>query len=146
MSNLAWYNIYQHRYEWAKLAHSKFMSNFDSQLYSSSEIKDQIYVSVYGPSQVGKTSLILELIGVSPQSYHHVENILRADRGYGKSSTSNIVLYRTSENDFWFITTDNERTNELLQLNDEQAKKHLSTLRRKMEHYGQDFNIESIDI
>ncbi|WP_338411980.1 hypothetical protein MN210_18710 [Psychrobacter raelei] len=146
MINSTWYNIYQQRYDWAKIAYSKFMRNFDSQLYSSSSIKDQIFISVYGPSQVGKTSLILELVGVSAESYYHVENVLRGERGYGRSSTSTIVRYRASENDYWFITTDSDKNKELIQLNDEQAKSYLSRLRSKMESSGSSFSIESITI
>ncbi|MEN2751263.1 dynamin family protein [Psychrobacter sp. FBL11] len=146
MNKLTWSEVYQHRFEWAKSAHSKFMLNFDNDLYSTQEIKDQIFVAVYGPSQVGKTSLILELIGVLPEHHGKVQNVLRANRDYGKSATATVVRYRTSINNYWYINEVNSSSKNRKKLNNDEAKKELAEIRSKMEDMGGRYKIEEIDI
>ena len=146
MNNLTWPEVYQHRFEWAKSAHSKFMLKFDNDLYSTREIKDQIFVAVYGASQVGKTSLILELIGVLPEHYSTVQNVLRADRDYGRSATSTVVRYRASSDSYWHIHDVGENSNDRINLNNSQAKKVLAKIRSDMEVMGGQYNVEEIDI
>ncbi len=146
MNNLTWPEVYQHRFEWAKSAHSNFMLNFDNDLYSTREIKDQIFVAVYGASQVGKTSLILELIGVLPEHYSTVQNVLRADRDYGRSATSTVVRYRASSDSYWHIHGVGENSNDRINLNNSQAKKVLAKIRSDMEVMGGQYNVEEIDI
>lgn len=146
MNNLTWPEVYQHRFEWAKSAHSKFMLKFDNDLYSTREIKDQIFVAVYGASQVGKTSLILELIGVLPEHYSTVQNVLRADRDYGRSATSTVVRYRASSDSYWHIHDVGGNSNDRINLNNSQAKKVLAKIRSDMEVMGGQYNVEEIDI
>ena len=146
MNKLTWPEVYQHRFEWAKSAHSKFMLKFDNDLYSTREIKDQIFVAVYGASQVGKTSLILELIGVLPEHYSTVQNVLRADRDYGRSATATVVRYRASNDNYWHIHDVSESSNDKINLNNNQAKKVLAKIRSDMEVMGGQYNIEEIDI
>lgn len=146
MNNLTWSEVYQHRFEWAKSAHSKFMLNFDNDLYSTHEIKDQIFVAVYGASQVGKTSLILELIGVLPEHHSTVQNVLRADRDYGRSATATVVRYRASSDSYWHIHNVGENSNNRINLNNSQAKKVLAKIRSDMEVMGGQYNVEEIDI
>ena len=104
MNNLTWSDVYQRRFDWAKTAHSKFMQKFDPNLYHTEDIKDQVYIIVYGASQVGKTSLILELIGVIPEYYNTVQKVLRGDRSFGRSATSTVVRYYTSSDKYWYIS------------------------------------------
>lgn len=146
MNNLTWSEVYKHRFEWAKSAHSKFMLNFDNDLYSTHEIKDQIFVAVYGASQVGKTSLILELIGVLPEHHSTVQNVLRADRDYGRSATATVVRYRASSDNYWHIHDVSESSNDRKNLNKNQAKKVLAKIRSDMEVMGDQYNVEEIDI
>ena len=146
MNNLTWSEVYKHRFEWAKSAHSKFMLNFDNDLYSTHEIKDQIFVAVYGASQVGKTSLILELIGVLPEHHSMVQNVLRADRDYGRSATATVVRYRASSDNYWHIHDVSESSNDRKNLNKNQAKKVLAKIRSDMEVMGDQYNVEEIDI
>lgn len=146
MNKLTWHEVYQHRFEWAKSAHSKFMLKFDNDLYSTREIKDQIFVAVYGASQVGKTSLILELIGVLPEHYSTVQNVLRADRDYGRSATATVVRYRASIDNYWHIHDVKESSNDRKNLNNNQAKRVLAKIRSDMEVMGGQYNVEEIDI
>lgn len=146
MNNSTWPEVYKHRFEWAKLAHSKFILNFDNDLYSTHEIKDQIFVAVYGASQVGKTSLILELIGVLQEHHSTVQNVLRADRDYGRSATATVVRYRASSDNYWHIHDVSESSNDKINLNNNQAKKVLAKIRSDMEVMGGQYNIEEIDI
>jgi len=59
-------------------------------------------VAVYGRSQVGKTTLILRLMGVNSGE---VDRVLRAGRPEGKSSTSTAIFYRRSADDRWHAST-----------------------------------------
>ena len=55
-----------------------------------------VSVVLYGPTQVGKTTLLLTLLGVAEQHRSVVSDILRAGRPHGQSSTSVPIRYRWS--------------------------------------------------
>ncbi len=61
------------------------------------------YASVFGPSQAGKTSLILELIGIKETKIDELGEILRAGRKQGNSSTSIAVAYINSDHKNFLI-------------------------------------------
>jgi hypothetical protein len=53
-------------------------------------------VAFYGPSQVGKTGIILRLLGLDERRHKAVENVLRGGRGRGKSATATALRYSAS--------------------------------------------------
>ena len=146
MNNLIWSDVYQRRYDWAKTAHSKFMRKFDPNLYHTEDVKEQVYIIVYGASQVGKTSLILELIGVIPEHYNTVQKVLRGDRSFGKSSTSTVVRYYTSSDKYWYISNINVPDGIKRNLSDQQATKELADIRADMESLGSKYEVSEISI
>lgn len=146
MNNLIWSDVYQRRFDWAKTAHSKFMQKFDPNLYHTEDIKDQVYIIVYGASQVGKTSLILELIGVIPEHYDTVQKVLRGDRGFGNSATSTVVRYYTSSDKYWYISNINIPNGIKRNLSDQQATKELADIRVDMESLGSKYEVSEISI
>lgn len=50
-------------------------------------------IVVYGPTQVGKTTVILDLIGILPERQRELEKILRGNAKSGNSSTSTAIIY-----------------------------------------------------
>lgn len=61
---------------------------------------------VYGPPQIGKTTLILFLLGINPEykfTQKTVYELLRGSSNYGNSSTATAILYESSEDDYFYI-------------------------------------------
>lgn len=57
------------------------------------------YVTIFGATQCGKTTLILTLIGIKDEYIFELSKILRGSRSFGKSSTSTAVIYTRSNDD-----------------------------------------------
>lgn len=84
------------------------LSCFKADLHDKSNNEPQKDILVYGRSQVGKTTFILNLIGIDPNKYSELENILRGGdlegkREKGKSSTSVATLYSNSGNNYFSL-------------------------------------------
>ncbi len=63
--------------------------------------KSEKIVTVYGYPQVGKTELILFLLGISEYYRKTVYDVLRADVPRGNSSTSTAIIYKRSGNNLF---------------------------------------------
>lgn len=61
--------------------------------------KEKYLVMVYGKSQVGKSTMILSMIGIEDRFFQEVYDTLRAGIPRGNSSTSMAIIYAQSEND-----------------------------------------------
>lgn len=68
---------------------SKIAGRFDT-------AREDHLVAIYGDTQIGKTTLILNMIGIKNECLQEVYNTLRADQPMGKSSTSTAVIYSRS--------------------------------------------------
>lgn len=64
-------------------------------------------IIMYGPTQVGKTTLIMDLIGIKPECQKDLEDILRGGAKAGNSSTSSAIVYNRWENDCFGILLGN---------------------------------------
>ncbi len=60
-------------------------------------------VVFYGPSQVGKTGLILRLLGLKEEFNDRVDVVLRGMRSEGESATVTALRYGRSSNDHWEV-------------------------------------------
>jgi len=58
-------------------------------------------IVLFGPTQVGKTTLLLELLGVAKECLPHVSEVLRGGRGVGRSATATPMIYSESLGDLW---------------------------------------------
>lgn len=56
---------------------------------------------VFGKTQVGKTTLLMDLMGVSPAAMERVSTALRGGRAHGHSATATTMEYRRSEDQRW---------------------------------------------
>ena len=64
-------------------------------------------IIMYGPTQVGKTTLILDLIGIKPEKRNELDNILRGGSTAGSASTSSAIIYSKWDKDCFGISTRN---------------------------------------
>lgn len=64
------------------------------------------FVCVYGKSQVGKTTLILDMIGLKDECKRDVAEVLRGGIALGNSSTSTAIIYSQSESDLYGVRTE----------------------------------------
>ena len=65
--------------------------------FSSESKRSEKLVVIYGPPQIGKTTLILFLMGISTEYQKKVYNTLRAGVPRGTSSTSTSIIYHKSD-------------------------------------------------
>jgi hypothetical protein len=63
--------------------------------------QSEAYVVVFGKTQVGKTTLMLDLMGLSGAALTRVSLVLRGGREHGKSSTATAMEYRRSKTASW---------------------------------------------
>ena len=102
-NNQDWLELYQQRDQWAITAYEKFINQVDDALKVDLTRSDQITIVVYGSTQVGKTSLILKILGIDDVHMAEVSKLLRGGREIGKSATIMPIRYRKSEDNQWHI-------------------------------------------
>lgn len=122
----------RNRYEWAFDAKHDFMSRF--QLYDVEGVtpnQENIVLSVYGPTQVGKTTLILNLLGVKEEAIDDISTFLRGKREIGQSATVTVTSYRVSSTEDYVLTLPNAEP-EVIQTMDV-LEERLSMLRSDVE-------------
>lgn len=92
-----WPDLYAARWGWARRATEAFQTSIDESLREPfMEHSGQFAAVLIGPSQVGKTMLLLSMLGVAPAWMDTVRTTLRAGRQAGKSSTAVAMRYRWS--------------------------------------------------
>lgn len=93
------------RYDWAIAAKEDFLDNFGMFDARRTAIQDgqDIILSVYGPTQVGKTTLILELLSMKGTNIDMVSPYLRGAREIGNSSTVTVTRYGISPDDRFHV-------------------------------------------
>jgi GTP-binding protein EngB required for normal cell division len=104
MFSINWENIYQSRMNWAYRAEDIFLNSI-----LSPELRDlvrqdkekKVITSLIGRSQVGKTSLILDLLGIEETKRKELYTSLRCGSSIGKAATPTAILYTKSDNDFF---------------------------------------------
>lgn len=101
VSKQDWPELYKQRDLWATRAYQDFLDQVDPDLQADLTRSDQITIVVYGSTQVGKTTLILKLLGIKDDCIHEVSKPLRGGREIGKSSTVIPIRYRKSIDDQW---------------------------------------------
>ena len=122
----------KNRYEWAFDAKHDFMSRF--QLYDAEGVtpdQEKIVLSVYGPTQVGKTTLILNLLGVKEEAIDEISSFLRGKREIGQSATVTVTSYSVSATEDYVLTLPNQQP-EVIQSTDI-LEERLSALRVDVE-------------
>lgn len=131
-----WHKKYANRYRWAYEAYARFVSEVDSSLAGDFQRSSHVTVAVYGATQVGKTTLILDLLGISGEALERASNVLRGEQRMGKSSTACAIRYGRSKDNNWYLDDDG------VALDDAGARQRFYDIRRALEE-GQ---AQSIDV
>lgn len=96
--------LFARREEWQRIAFENIKHNLifarDNRFLQYDGVKEEHLVIIYGKSQVGKTTLILAMMGIrDADSFREVSETLRAGIPRGNSSTSTAIVYARSEDD-----------------------------------------------
>jgi hypothetical protein len=99
-----WAALRSEKLEWAYRAYRRFIAELSDDV--SRHLKDgesarAPYVVVFGMTQVGKTTLLLELMGLGIEAQARVGKVLRGGRETGKSATATTMEYRRSPDRDW---------------------------------------------
>ncbi|KAF1053636.1 MAG: hypothetical protein GAK43_01306 [Stenotrophomonas maltophilia] len=135
-----WSELHAGRLDWVMRGYEEFVSGIDPELKRDYRRDDQITLVVYGPTQIGKTTLILNLLGIAQAALLPVAELLRGGQGSGRSATAAAVRYRQSPDECWYLGTGLREG-----LTDTQLCEQLGALRRRMEN-GQHGDLEVLDI
>lgn len=103
MPSTVWSELYANRSEWALRAYKDFVATVHPALRGDLERQDHVTLVVYGPTQVGKTTLILSTLGVHADHLADASQVLRGGRDAGKSATVLATQYGKSPDDLWHL-------------------------------------------
>ena len=100
-------------------------------------MQESYLVVVYGPSQIGKTSLILKLIGIRDDGdcFQKVSQTLRTKEiTRGNSSTSTAILYARSDTEQYALAVEDEpgKVSEKLFFGNEELEAKLIEVRSRV--------------
>lgn len=132
----SWSEIHSRRLQWAYDGWKGFvdqLKDLDVQnLYRQRKHGRPIIVT-YGPPQQGKTTVLLQLLGLDPESKEakNVERVLRGNRTLGKSATASALRYLVSPDSSWHLSFDD---NVLDTSDDTRAEEFMNQLRAKIGH------------
>lgn len=99
----SWFERHAHRHDWALSAFDRFVHELAPELSAQLTRSEQVTVVVYGATQVGKTTLILDLLGLESQAQKEVADVLRGGQARGNSATVMPLRYGRSSDDLWRI-------------------------------------------
>lgn len=92
MKNPYFYHYEARKWDWTISAVTKFSNGFKRFDLKTDE-KEHVYIGVYGPTQVGKTTFILSLLGIDSNYINLVSDKLRGGREKGKSATVTCTVF-----------------------------------------------------
>lgn len=121
-------NYYKHRFDWAFNARKKFLSELKNEI-SLNAFKindDEVIVSLFGSSGVGKTTLLLKLLGINDIHYDKIANLLRCGQSIGHASTPTAFVYKLNNDDFYSINNN--------QYTEDEFKTNLIKIRKDVEN------------
>lgn len=108
----------------------------NSKIHEINMNRSEKVVAIYGRPQIGKTTLILNLLGISDKYIDIVYNDIRAGIIKGNSSTSTSTLYRQSQSDNYSIKFDKISSLDLdtKAFSKEEFIKEIQNIRQKVEN------------
>jgi GTPase SAR1 family protein len=122
----SWLDLHRQRHDWALTAFDRFVRELAPELSAQLKGAEQVTVVVYGATQVGKTTLILDLLGLASDTQSETALVLRGEQAVGKSATVMPLRYGRSSDDYWYIGGSGP-------LDPEAAAKALAKARREVE-------------
>jgi len=144
MSIEQWIDIYENRLEWAYKAHDNWLVNIESEDVKkiSSKGEKNVTIALFGKSQVGKTTLILKLLGIKDDLFSKVYSAVRGSINKTGSATPTAFVYQKSiDNNFYISTKEEVEISSL-----EKLKKEIISIREEIENNKQSFHLEQVII
>lgn len=100
---MEWNQLFLKKEDWQRktfeMIKNDLISARDNRFVRYDNTEENHLVMIYGKSQVGKTTLILNMIGLKPECFSEVYETLRAGVPRGNSSTSTAIIYAKSINE-----------------------------------------------
>ena len=130
-----WHELHKRQSDWAFRAYGRLIQTLSEDVQEKLSLKDeaaQPYVVIFGKTQVGKTTLLLDLMGIAAEQMPIISEVMRGGREQGKSATATTMEYRASKGEYWGLTIPGESAPRLLD-SDQEMKRALGQLREVME-------------
>lgn len=102
-----WHTLQSRQSDWAYRAYGRLISSLSEDVQQKLRYKDhaaESYVVIFGKTQVGKTTLLLDLMGVALEHMATVSEVLRGGRKAGKSATATTMEYCRSADERWGLS------------------------------------------
>ncbi|WP_241001510.1 hypothetical protein [Pseudomonas viridiflava] len=106
-----WQGLRVEHPQWALRAYARLVSTLSPQVQERLQAKEagaEPYVVVFGKTQVGKTTLLLDLMGVAGAQMDRVSTVLRGGREAGQSATATTMEYCRSTSEQWGLACKGE--------------------------------------
>ncbi|MCU1772891.1 hypothetical protein [Pseudomonas sp. 13B_3.2_Bac1] len=126
-----WQDLYDSRLDWAHRAYDLFMDSLDPRVRACfADGGTEASVVLFGRSQVGKTTLLLNVLGIDEQHLARVSQVLRGGRSAGQSSTATAMQYRCAADDNWYLKIQQQQ----IRVSQQQLVEKLAQLRSHVEN------------
>ncbi len=104
-----YYSDYYLNWGWTEAAVNDYLNSFSMLDANQIDVKNQVYVGVYGPTQVGKTTFILSLLGIKEEYLKSLSYALRGFQKKGKSATVTATYYEKNDSEHFEIDLPNNK-------------------------------------
>ncbi len=131
----SWSERWERRLDWAWAGLDTFADSLPDRHVRSMFRRDaggKPLVVTFGSPQVGKTELLLRLLGYPATSHERIAEVLRAGRSKGQSSSATPMLFKVATEDGFRIDNGSEGRSALL--DEVQAQARFQELRDDVEH------------
>ncbi|RUR59537.1 hypothetical protein ELS78_00310 [Aeromonas veronii] len=128
-----WQRLESRQSEWAFRAYDRLMKTLSSDVQDRIQLREsnaEPYVVIFGKTQVGKTTLLLDLMGIDLQQMATLSQVLRGGREAGKSATATAMEYRRSTDARWGLSVQSKKR---WFTSDDAMAQALAQLRQQME-------------
>ena len=137
---MEWNQLFLEKENWQRSTFDRIKSDLisarDNRFIRYDNTEESHLVIIYGKSQVGKTTLILNMIGLKEEWFEEVYETLRAGVSRGNSSTSTAIIYSKSINDKYgcSLASINDLSSKSIQYFDKSGMiKYLAKIRQDVE-------------
>lgn len=128
-----WQRLESRQSEWAFRAYDRLVKTLSSDVQDRIQLREsnaEPYVVIFGKTQVGKTTLLLDLMGIDLQQMATLSQVLRGGREAGKSATATAMEYRRSTDARWGLSVQSKKH---WFTSDDEMAEALAQLRQQME-------------
>lgn len=128
-----WQRLESRQSEWAFRAYDRLVKTLSFDVQDRIQLREsnaEPYVVIFGKTQVGKTTLLLDLMGIDLQQMATLSQVLRGGREAGKSATATAMEYRRSTDARWGLSVQSKKR---WFTSDDAMAQALAQLRQQME-------------